>query len=472
MSTSKNKGILVEKGFLLMSRLFLSVLGLGRRIEGTSRYEYAECVYRSVSGETLPSTRYIQEASVRSFCRDWNFAQGDRVRILCTEQSFEHQWSGEGHLLECLNKLKSEPGYDNLDFSDSVLKMPEGKSKEEIWQIFNALFSCVSEGDEIWLDVTHGFRSIPMLVLTAVPYLRLLKKAEVKSITYGAYEAKDGGNVVPIFDLTDFVDLMDWTNAAKNFVDYGTFDDCKRLLSKANHGILKATQGKDIEAGLCRRISDDVDAFTQSIVQNNLEKSIVKGIPERVLENISKLGNSDLRVVPFKPVLDQIVSELSPFSRTSFGNIFHSVRWCIEHRFLQNGYSILLEGCISIALKKLELDGLVVEVSQNDENIRKIPINSCRMWIDERNQAKGATPQGVCMDGMEREWKIRKCLFDDDFSYAQTFEKLNKTRNAFMHCGTGGDKLPGGKGDLEKWLRECCEKMECWYKKLNIEKDN
>ena len=451
-----------------MSRLFLSVLGLGPLNKDKSRYEYAECVYRSAAGETLPSTRYIQEASVRLFCRGWNVAQGDRVRILCTEQSFVHQWDGEGRLHECLNRLKSESGYANLDFSDSAIKMPEGRSKEEIWQIFNALFSCVSEGDEIWLDVTHGFRSIPMLVLTAVPYLRLLKKAEVKSITYGAYEAKGSDGTVPIFDLTDFVGLMDWTNAAGNFVRYGIFDDCKKLMEEANAFIVKGPQEKDEEIILSKNVYN----FTQGLIQNHLEDVIIPGVPSSVFEGIDRLEKSELRITPLKPLLLQISSKLKPFEKRSYGNIFSAVRWCIEHKLLQNAFSILFEGCVSIAVRKLVLDGLVPADRENTEETRKIPGFVSLEYA--RNSSECS----------EQDLLYRESMFNGCKEYADKFEALNKARNQYMHCGTSL-KEPVAKIRLTKQLKkdytvegrveklvDCCDVLEEWYKKLNIEKDN
>ena len=457
-----------------MSRLFLSVLGRGIPVKDQPRYEYAECVYRSAAGESLPSTRYIQEASVRLFCHGWRAAQGDRVRILCTEQSFGYQWGGEGHLSECLNRLKSEPGYADLDFSGSAVKMPEGRSKEEIWQIFNVLFSCVNEGDEIWLDVTHGFRSIPMLVLTAVPYLRLLKKAEVKSITYGAYEAKGSDGTVPIFDLTDFVGLMDWTNAAGNFVRYGIFDDCKKLMEEANRPIMKATAGKDAEGVSCRDVSKAVDNFTQALIQNHLEDVIVPGVPSKVFENIAQLENAELRIAPLGPLMQQISSKLKPFEKNSYGNVFTAVRWCIDHKLLQNGFSILFEGCISIAVRKLVQDGLVPADLEKEEATRGIPVRVSLEWAKEKESEQ-------CP---ELEQRYRNSMFNGYQEYAKKFEELNKARNQYMHCGTSL-KEPVAKIDLTKQLTrqncvdglaaklaECNQVLEKWYKELNIEKDN
>src|SRR5262245_33553581 len=53
-----------------------------------------------------------------------------------------------------------------------LLRGDERKLEEELWEIFETLTSCLSQGDEIILDITHTFRSIPILVLLAVAFLR------------------------------------------------------------------------------------------------------------------------------------------------------------------------------------------------------------------------------------------------------------------------------------------------------------
>ena len=94
-----------------------------------------------------------------------------------------------------------------------------GNSTEELWEIFKACEAVVDPGDpEIILDITHAFRSLPLLVFTVAVYLRQVKQVELKHIIYGAFEARDSSkNETPIFDLTPFVSLLDWTNAVNVF---------------------------------------------------------------------------------------------------------------------------------------------------------------------------------------------------------------------------------------------------------------
>ena len=75
----------------------------------------------------------------------------------------------------------------------------------------------MAEGDQIILDVTHGFRSLPMLIFVVAAYLRQMKYVVLERVVYGAYEAKDENYNAPVFDLTLMVELMDWFHGLDSF---------------------------------------------------------------------------------------------------------------------------------------------------------------------------------------------------------------------------------------------------------------
>ena len=102
------------------------------------------------------------------------------------------------------------------------VKIPEGKSENELWEIFDICAKQIEPEDEIILDITHGFRSSPLLIFIVAAYLRQVKKVELKHILYGAFEARNRDtNQTPIFDLTPFVELLNWMNAVNVFQNYG-----------------------------------------------------------------------------------------------------------------------------------------------------------------------------------------------------------------------------------------------------------
>jgi hypothetical protein len=97
------------------------------------------------------------------------------------------------------------------------VRIPEGRSEQELWEIFDRVVSVVNKRETILLDVTYAFTSIPMIVLVVAAYLRSTMEVKVEHIVYGAYKARNGGRA-PIFDLTPLLDLLDWLSSAEFFI--------------------------------------------------------------------------------------------------------------------------------------------------------------------------------------------------------------------------------------------------------------
>lgn len=113
--------------------------------------------------------------------------------------------------------------------------IPDGKSEADIWQIFSKMTETLEENDEVIFDITHGFRSIPVLALLATSFLRTAKNVTLKDILYGANEAKvkeveTDKDIVPVFNLTPFVKLLDWITATNQFIRDGESNELAELL--------------------------------------------------------------------------------------------------------------------------------------------------------------------------------------------------------------------------------------------------
>lgn len=82
----------------------------------------------------------------------------------------------------------------------------------------------VGEGDGVHLDVTHGFRHLPMLALLGALYLRIVRKSQIQGIWYGAYDPDTGDG--PVHDLSGLLAIADGLQALASFDkdgDYGVF---------------------------------------------------------------------------------------------------------------------------------------------------------------------------------------------------------------------------------------------------------
>lgn len=110
------------------------------------------------------------------------------------------------------------------------VRIPSGSGEAEGWEIFETLAGRLPQGARVVFDMTHGFRSLPMLGFLALSYLRIVKDVRIERVLYGAYESRDAQGVTPVFDLTPFVTLLDWAQASERFLDTG---DTRRLSALA-----------------------------------------------------------------------------------------------------------------------------------------------------------------------------------------------------------------------------------------------
>lgn len=99
------------------------------------------------------------------------------------------------------------------------VRIPDGRTEQEIWQIFDIITEEVNEGDTVTIDVTHAFRSLPMVFFAVTAFLRAVKSVKVEHILYGCYVTED--TPAQVIDLTLMLELLDWTEGAKRFTEMG-----------------------------------------------------------------------------------------------------------------------------------------------------------------------------------------------------------------------------------------------------------
>lgn len=201
-------------------KVFISVLGTGF---------YGKCIYKRDEFES-DNTRFIQQATLQMLTNSDSWTSDDHGYILLTQKAEVDNWIVKGDEREKFSNAGKEEyiglektiGGMNLPFAVEGISIPDGNDEDEIWQIFDIVFEKLQDGDELYFDITHGFRYLPMLVLVLGNYAKFLKNIKVKSITYGNFEARNKEavpNVAPIVDITSFSALQDWTFSGASFVE-------------------------------------------------------------------------------------------------------------------------------------------------------------------------------------------------------------------------------------------------------------
>ncbi len=206
---------------------------------GTGNYQETEYVYR---GRTCRTRLF--PAALLHLCPEIS-----SLRVLVTEQA-RRTWADE--LAAAIEQLR-QPEQDW-----SLVPIPEGKSEDELWALFDTLVTQVKEGDAVVLDITHGLRSLPLIAAVATAYLRVAKGVRLRSLLYGAYEARDTEGRAPVFDLTPLVSLLDWTAAADLFRRTGNAEPLAGLLEETQNTLHRARRGA---AGLPTRLKSAAGAL-------------------------------------------------------------------------------------------------------------------------------------------------------------------------------------------------------------------
>jgi CRISPR-associated Csx2 family protein len=130
----------------------------------------------------------------------------------------------------------------------------------------------VEAGDRVNLDVTHGFRHLPMLALLSAMHLRVVRNAHIQGIYYGAYDPDTGA--APVIDLSGLLRIADWISALNTYDkdgDYGVFGG---LLE--HDGLLKTKANHLRRAAFFERTSNPRDA-RKGLAE--FDKSLAQGLP-------------------------------------------------------------------------------------------------------------------------------------------------------------------------------------------------
>jgi CRISPR-associated Csx2 family protein len=161
-----------------------------------------------------------------------------------------------------------------------VYDVPEGNDDASIWNLFNKIVDCLDENDQVVFDITHAFRSIPVISLVAVSYLRVVRQVSIKGLVYGLFNPRSPEDS-PTFDLLPIVSLLEWTTATDQFLKTGNGDALANLLCSENVAIQDlANNIEAISKGL--QLLRPVDVMTESANLENTIKSASLSISQSV----------------------------------------------------------------------------------------------------------------------------------------------------------------------------------------------
>ena len=122
---------------------------------------------------------------------------------------------------------------EKLGIPVQCLLISYARDEAEQTAILTDLAGAIGKGERIVLDVTHGFRHLPMLALVAARYLQHVRGVQVQEVYYGAAEMTDpSSRQTPVLRLGAMLHMLDWVEALAVYESSGNYGVFASLLQQ------------------------------------------------------------------------------------------------------------------------------------------------------------------------------------------------------------------------------------------------
>ncbi len=419
-------------------KVLLSFLGTGKYIECNYYINKKKQDEKEEIVKKVGNVKYIQEALVKLFCSGWT--ENDQVIIFTTESAKTKHWrvSDPNNDINRNNSTNNSNGLEerlkllNYKTQINAVDIPEGKNEEELWQLFEIIYNQLKPNDEIIFDITHSFRSLPLITIIILIYSKVMKNIKIKGLYYGAFNVlgkiSDVENMpleernAPIFDLTPFIQLVDWTIVVNNFLLYGD-------LSKASQIVQSKKEEKFIK---------DLENFTQSFETNRLMKIVKKQDFKGLKKRIRRFKKNDTSSKMMNQLIERMYEKVKDFENESIENGYLAVKWCIDHNLIQQAYTILQENMINELMLKFYPEEDITD--QLKRSIISGALQQVNYQKTERSNGKeeeGKEKENTTLNDYElyRRKEITRITEKIDSEFAKIYTELSELRNDINHAG-------------------------------------
>lgn len=213
---------------------------------GTGKYEPVAYEWHDADGPRQVETRFVCHALAEKS------GPNCKVVVVATEGA----WTAHGTAIEEL-----------LPDADRLV-IPEGKSPEQLWEIFKILearLRQLPETEPVVLDVTHGFRAQPIFVMSMLAHLRATGWTNELSVMYGAFDARREGTppVAPLWDLTSVVEVVEWALGLQILLETGRVGPISSAVARLGSTLAKnwAVGGRQGERPSLDQLAKSLESF-------------------------------------------------------------------------------------------------------------------------------------------------------------------------------------------------------------------
>lgn len=326
-------------------RVFISFLGTNSYVE-----TYYTINDKKITGYPV---RFIQEALIDYQCKEWT--DNDKILIFYTKDSCDKNWldGGQKDYTQGLQSiLKNKESVVKLIVEGKLI--PEGFSEDDIWEIFNIVYDELKEGDDVYFDVTHAFRSIPLFSVVLFNFAQFTKKINIVEINYGAFEKLGPAylvknmpmeeRVAPVVSLMNVIRLQQLTQTANEFMNYGKLNTVSQILKTTQNALETTTKAQRRIKDTLITLQKNITLFEQQISSCQLDALRQASTISIINSDLIKVLNSNVLNQAEKVVFEKIQTKISKFdSQPSNENIERAIEWALEYNMLQQVYTLARE---------------------------------------------------------------------------------------------------------------------------------
>lgn len=241
-----------------MSKILISFIGTGNLLpDGRAQRDYRKALYKL--GDEEVETSFVAYALKQFVKPDKLFLIGtphsmweEVYRSFCDHPD-DNVWAELGEWCEKANKdtpVEIMPHKGDIEAAigkgSKIFPIRYGINEAQIQEnidIILGLRAYLEDGDEIVVDITHSFRSLPLLIMQLILYLKQINspKVTVSHVYYGMLDIIRDLHYAPVVDISSMIRLSDWITGAFAFKLNGSSAQATKLLKEEEGGMSAAT---------------------------------------------------------------------------------------------------------------------------------------------------------------------------------------------------------------------------------------
>lgn len=325
-----------------MAKILISSLGTGQKRED----EYQKATYQI--DKMTYTTSFIADALSQHLKIDKLFLVGTNKSIW-DEAYKAFGGDDDGYHMDLYEKkdrglITQE---DLLVFNETVSKklradgskasvIKFGINDDELWEIFERyleIADSIEDGDELYLDITHSFRSLSMMSLVMSQFSASIsdKQFQLKGVYYGMleYQGETEDKIAPIVNLNILFELQEWIKAIDAIKKYSDFDPLVEILNK-----------EDIEVkvdNVFTELNNAIDIANMAAIQKFVQNASKK---------IRAIASSENRIIKLLSAeVIKLVDELNHDRMSDFQ--YALAKWFYKNKNYALSYMALAEAIVT-----------------------------------------------------------------------------------------------------------------------------